>query len=122
MAFLILNGITVRVVEGSATEPPRIRMGTRLRMKAGNVISTEVDVARQMDCQIDLMSAAEETALRAACPVGTGVTIAGEWAASGGGDYTGIVDIGNAQAWMGFNEEGEPVFKTVSLHIEESNV
>lgn len=120
MAFLIIGGITLRVVEGSASEPPRRTIGSRVYAKAGNVISTEQEVARMMNCQVDLMSSAEETALRGACPKGVGVSIDGEWPVSGGGAFTGMVDVGNAEAWMGINEEGEPIFKTVTLAIEET--
>lgn len=122
MAFLVLAGITVRVVQDSATETEGIYQGTRLRAKAGNMISTETARMREMNCDIDLMDAAEESALRAACPRGVGVSIDGEWPVSGGGAFTGAVDIGNASPWMGaVNEEGEPIYKTVQLHIEQTS-
>lgn len=121
MAFLVIAGIEVRVLDDSAVETEGLYAGTRLRGSNMHVLSTELEPRmRVFNCQIDLMSATEESDLRAACPRGTSVPITGEWAASNGGDFPGLCDIGNAKAWMGAtNDEGDPIYKTVDIHIEE---
>lgn len=120
MAFLTIEGIDVRVVLDSAVETEGLFAGVRTRMRAMNVISTEARRIRVLNCQVDFMSEAEEEAVRAVAPRGQSTTIEGEWPDSTGGEFQGLCDFGNSKPWMGaVNEEGQPIYKTVDLHIEE---
>lgn len=117
MSFLAVGPIDLRVVEGSARELPPLIQGARTRLFNNALISTERDEKRVLECDIDLYSLLEETTLRAACPRGIGVLISGDFP---GSDFVGTVDIGNAAPFAGDNEEGDPIWKTVSVRIEEA--
>jgi hypothetical protein len=119
MPFFEIEGNEFRVVEGTAKEEEGLWQGVRLRMRANNWISTENSPMRVLTCDIDLYGQAEEDFLRGMCHRGFPVIVSGDWI--GPAAMEALVDIGNAQAWMGVNEEGEPVYKTVSLRIEQAS-
>lgn len=117
MPFLTVAGIEVRVVDELAKEPVSLYQGGRARSRTNALISTEDDSTRRrvLDCSIDLYDATEEATLRAACPRGVGVAIAGDYVGTG---FTGTVAIGDAALFQ-WEDGGTLIYKTVSLHIEE---
>jgi hypothetical protein len=115
MAFVVIGGIELRVVEGSAKRRSDLYQGGRERMRAGNVISTEDTPMRVFDFDVDLFSDAEETALRLVTPRGQSVSVSGDWM----GSFSALVDIGDATPWTTYDGTGQVVYKTVSLHVEE---
>lgn len=114
MPFLIVAGIALRVVEGSAHRRPDLWEGGRERMVGMNIISTEDNPQRVGDCEIDLYSVTEELALRTAVPRSEGVAISGDWL----GAFTAIVDIGDATPWVTYDGD-LLIYKTISIHFEE---
>lgn len=119
MSFLIVAGITVRVVEDSAKELPSLYQGARARMFDNTTISTERSPMRVLECEIDFYSLAEEVALRAFCPRGTPVAVSGDFVGFGL-DFFAVVDIGQAAAFEGNTSLGDEIWKTVTLHIEQA--
>lgn len=119
MDFLIVAGIVLRVVDGSAVERETIYQGERLRGALGNLISMEAESTgmRVLDCEVDLYEETEEAELRTACPRGVAVTIGGWWAGTG---FEGVVDLKDITATVGAIVDGVEVYKTVALHIEQA--
>jgi hypothetical protein len=113
---LTIAAIPVRVLAGTWVEKESIYQGARVRAKAGNLISTETTPKRVYECQVDFYEDAEEAALRAACPRGQGVAIAGELPATA---FTGVVDIGQTATSLVIVNGLDTLLRTASLHIEE---
>ncbi len=113
-ADLTVAGIDLRVLEGSWTERESLYQGGKQRMRAGTLISTEMDSTRKriIDCLVDLYDDAEEAAFRAACPRGESVTVEGGLPFT---SITAVVDIGAVQAIA----DGAEVIRAVQVHIEE---
>lgn len=101
MAFLTLAGIDLDVFDGSPVERKRLVQGARVRMRAGNIISTERDPKRVLDCRIRLVDRGAEAALRDACPIGEAVVAEGTWIdeiVGAGESLDVLVDIGDTTA------------------------
>ncbi len=117
---LLIDLIPVPVVAGSWVERPAIYQGERMRMAAGNIISTEASATRKrvVDCTVHFFTLAEETALRAAATIGEGVQIDGELPGAG---FIGIVDIGAVTYRRSIGAGGLQVLTRIAaLHIEEA--
>lgn len=115
---LTIGGVAVRVVLNSWTEAPMVYQGARMTMAEGNIVSTEYGGTRICDCQAYFLTGAEEAALRAVCPRGVPVTVAGELPETG---FEGLVDIGQATKKKAIIPAiGETLVRVVALHIEEA--
>ncbi len=114
---LLLDGVPVRVRRGTWIEGERITQGGRLRMRAGNLISTEDPATekRQADCEVYFLSYAEEAAFRSAYPKGTEVTVSGELP----GDYfAALVDVGPSEERFVYQPGVAAIHRVVRLHLE----
>lgn len=117
MASLTLGAFEARVLEGSFAQKPSLFAGARVRTASNRLRSSERDEKRVYECQIDLYDATEEAALRAACPRGTLVAIAGDLVDVG---FDGIVDIQEITKTTAEDDtEIVDVLRAASLHIEE---
>lgn len=119
MAFLVVAGIEVRVVEDSAKELPSLYQGARTRTFTNSTISTERTPMRVLECEIDLYSLEEEIILRQACPRGFPIAVSGDFVGFGQ-DFFALADIGQAAAFEGDAALGDEIWKTVTLHLEQA--
>lgn len=118
---LTIAGIPVRVEGGTWDEGADIVQGERLRMAEGNVLDMTYAPARAATCRAWFLTVSEETTLRAACPVGVPVAIAGDLTLARGGAFQGVVDFSRA----GSKRRDQPgvgsiLVRVVTLQIEES--
>jgi hypothetical protein len=119
MANLLLAGaLEPRVVADTWVRRPSLYQGGRQRMRDNNLISTEDEATakRVYDCQVDVYDAAEEAALRTACPRGVPITIDGDLP---GASFTGTVDVADTSVLAMEVETGE-FLRVLALHIEEA--
>ena len=117
---LLIDEIPCRVLANSWVERPALYQGERMRMAAGNVISTEAPATRKRvaECTLHFLTGGEESALRAAVSVGIGVQIDGELPGVG---FIGLVDIGPTTALRSIGAGGVQVLRRVApIHIEEA--
>lgn len=124
-SMLTLGTFDAFVVEGSWVRRPDYVVGARVRVKDGTLRSSEAGGAvfpflgskMVFDCQVDLLDQAEENSLRAACPIGQAIAIAGYLVPV---PFDGVVDVGDVATMTATLDGVMTIFRTASLHIEQA--
>lgn len=117
MAALTIAGIDLAVVEGTWVRKPSLYQGGRARMRDNSLRSTETAEVRVWECQVDFEDATEEETFRTAVTRGVPTTVAGDLPDA---SFDGTVDLSDAQVNQGVLDGVEVFWRTVTLHIEES--
>ncbi len=115
---LTLAGLPVRVRKNTWRELPSLYQGGRQRMRLNNLISTEDATTRKRvaECELYFLTAAEESAARAAAMVGEGIAIAGELPGTG---FTAVVDVGQTTAIKTIDSTGQTLHRIAAIRLEE---
>lgn len=114
---LTIAGIPVAVIADSWVEQPSVYQGARVRLSDNNIFDSSRDRMRVAECQAYFFAVADEDTLRAACPRGTPVAIAGELPGTG---FSGVVDFGTATSLRVFDADVQVLHRLVTLHIEQA--
>ena len=114
---LTVAGIAVRVVQDSWTEQT-VYQGAAMRMAEGNYVDTRYGGARVCECQAWFLTSAEESAFRAAIPIGVAVPVSGELPETA---FDGAVEVSQmSKRRLILPGTGDVIVRVVTLHIEES--
>ncbi len=114
---LTIAGIDVKVYENSFIEQPLVYTGARVRTFDGYIYSTQANGMRVLECSAGFYSDAEWNALRAACPVGVAVTIAGELVVT---SFQGVVDFQATTTKRAGAGLTQVLWRVCTLHIEQA--
>lgn len=113
MADLEVAGTSLRVRRDTYTETAGVIGGERMRAFDNTLLSTERNVKRVVECDVDFLSPTDYDAFTASVPRGEGVTIDGDLPRTA---FTGACDVGPSTAI--FRDQDDPLW-TCKLHIEE---
>lgn len=114
MAFLVVSGITVPALEGSATERI-VRIGSSFRAFAGNLRSTVRAEKREWQITTYPMSNTASATLKAAVDLAEQVTCSGDML---GGSVTCEVEVGDS-AYPTLANDATGVMRTHVLTLRE---
>ena len=113
---LLIAGIPVRVRKNTWVRGPSRYQGQRMYLSENNLFDGSYAEARVWDCDLYFISAAEEDAIRTACPRGLDVEITGDLPDD---TVQCTVDLGVTRLLKIVQGGTQSLHRVMTVHIEE---